>query len=176
MFPALPLNYEHRPVGQEPSCDKSRDHLCECVLTQNHAACAHSSGQYEHEAEPPYGVEHEDEGESHECARYSTYGRCMGGYLPPCVDERAHNLYEQCRYEYANHEMRYVEQRHDVAACEVTHYGYDVRHGSPLLHSELMQGPSAVASVDTDEQCGRENGENVNQREHREFVLPWQQT
>ena len=55
------------------------------MLAQYHAARAHGPGQHEDEAEPPRGIEIEDEGQGHKGAEEATDIRRVGADLPPDV-------------------------------------------------------------------------------------------
>ena len=170
------LQEQYHGIAACQSHTETGDHLRECVLAQNHAAAAHHSCEYEHEAEPRHGVEHEDDGECYECSCHAADGCRVGGYLPPHVYQCAEYLYDECRHEYVAHEMGNVEAVHHIVAGEVAEYGDDVGHHAAFLLSELYECPSLVMAVEVYDESGHEYGEEIHHCEHGYLVGPRHQT
>ncbi len=142
------------------------------MLAQNHAAGAYHAGNDDDQTKPPDGVEAQIIGKGKECAGHSANGCRMGGNLPPYVDECAEDLYGQCCHDDGTHEVRHVQLFHDVDAGEVADDGEDVWYHTLLAVSQFNEVPALIAAVEVDEQRGQEDGEQVDQYQHLDFVRP----
>jgi len=140
------------------------------MLTQYHPARAHHTAYDNGETEPPLGIEAEDNGKGQYGSGHTPDGCRMSGDFVPHVHRGAENLYHQCCYEDAAHEMGYMKQVHQIVAGEIAEDGEDVGHHAPLLYSELQGCPSLMAAVGVDEQGRGEHREDIDHQEHKELV------
>lgn len=89
------------------------------MLAQYHAAGAYDTADEEYDAIPPNRIETEIAGEGKEGTAQTANGCCVGGNLPPDVDEGTNYLYCQSCHHNAAHEMWHVEMLHDIYASKV---------------------------------------------------------
>lgn len=166
------LESEYHVKRTEESDAEAADHLRECVLSQRHASRAHDSGHEDDEAEPPDGVERPFDGVGHERAGEASDGSAVGRDFPPHVDDGADDLDGQCREQDAADDVWNVERGHRVVAREIADDADDVGHHEAFLGSHFVGVPALCAAVESDEQRGQQNGEDVGLQEHENLERP----
>ena len=146
------------------------------MLSENHSARTQQTSHDDDDAKPPYGVIGEGTTESDQCSCHPSDGCCVGTDFPEYVDDGAHHLYGQGHHDDTTHEMRDMQQVHDIVAEEVAHNGDDIGNGASFPRSEFDPRPSLVFPIDSDETCGKKNGTEIDKAEYRQLVVQRQHT
>lgn len=140
------------------------------MLTQYHACSAEHAGYDEYYAKPPYGIESKDLAESEQCAGHAANGCRVGRYFPPHVDNDTGHLYQQGGDENTTDKMVYVQVLHQPDAAKIAKDGDEVWHHSALALSQFYEGPALMSPVEVNKKCRKQNGEEIDQREHHQPV------
>lgn len=146
------------------------------MLAENHTARAKHTGNDEHHTQPEHGIKGEHDGECGYRTSHTANGGSVGADLPPYIDDGTQNLYHQCNDKDARHEMGDVHALHDIHTDEIAQDGDNIGHHTTLALAEFDESPTLVVAIEGDEECGREDREDIHESENHHLVGQRHQT
>ena len=169
-FWGLGVQEEYRHCRTEETQPKATNDLSDGMLSQDHAAAAHQTGNDENQAEPPDGIEVQILGKTEQGSRYTTDSSRMGRHLPPDISHGTGYLYHQSCHHDGRHEVRHVAELHEIDTSEIADDGDDVRYHATLAQAQLYEVPSLKAPVEMNHHRRQQDGKEVDENEHLQLV------